>query len=229
LNIINSKKYNKFQRNENKDEKKEPLEKENKTNLNINGISSRTKKSQNQNNSFRPYTAFYKKGSAQEQDSFSIGVDSKQNQSQNQKEEPNKYEKNNNISDKQKNRFAFNKRTKTIPTMDDIVHNLENGSTNIPNINNNYNTNNDPSSKKGALKIVELLKMKKKEENDTRSKTEDRQINKNEEKDEKPKYKHINKNMDSYGAKPVKKIEGEKFKRNIEIVNSLPRKSFRDE
>lgn len=35
--------------------------------------------------------------------------------------------------------------------------------------------------------------------------------------------------MDSYGAKPVKKIEGEKFKRNIEIVNSLPRKSFRDE
>ena len=227
LNIINSKKYNKFQRIENKDEKKESLEKENNGSHNFNGISNRTKKSQNQNKSFRPYTAFYKKGAAPEENSFSIGEDSKQNQTQ--KEESNKYEKNHNISDKQKNRIAFNKRTKTIPTMNDIVQNLENGSNNISNINSNYNTNNDPSSKKGALKIVELLKMKKKEENDTRSKTEERQISKNEEKDEKPKYKHINKNMDSYGDKPIKKIEGENFRRNIEIVNSLPRKSFRDE
>ena len=227
LNIINSKKYNKFQRIENKDEKKEPLEQENNGSHNTNGISNRIKKSQNLNKSFRPYTAFYNKGVAPEENSFLISRDSKQNQIQ--KEETKKNENNNNISDKQKIRIAVNKRTRTIPSMNDIVQNLENGSNNISNINNNYNTNHDPSSKKGALKIVELLKMKKKEENDTRSKTEDRQINKNEEKDEKPKYKHINKNMDSYGAKPVKKIEGEKFKRNIEIVNSLPRKSFRDE
>ena len=38
LNIINSKKYNKFQRNENKDKKKEPLKKENNDNNNINGV-----------------------------------------------------------------------------------------------------------------------------------------------------------------------------------------------
>ena len=38
LNIISSKKYNKFQRNENKDKKKEPLKKENNDNNNINGV-----------------------------------------------------------------------------------------------------------------------------------------------------------------------------------------------
>jgi len=218
LNIINSKKYNKFQRNENKDRKKEPLKKENNDNNNINGvkINNRRKKPQNQNKTFRPYTNFYKKGIAPEENS-SIGVESKQNQIQ--KEESNKYEKNNNISDKQKNRIAFNKRTKTIPTMNEIVSNLENGSNDISNINDKYNTNIVPSSKKGALKIVELLKMKKKEENDSRSKTEERQMSKNEEKDEKPKYKQINRVIDSYNTKPIRKIEG----------NPLPRKSFKDE
>ena len=214
LNIINSKKYNKFQRIENKGEKNEPLEKEKEKNddSNSNGISNRAKKPNNQNKSFRPYTAFYKKGAAHEENSFSIDDDSKQKKSQ--KEDSNKYEKNNNISVKQKNRIGFNKRTKTNPTKNEIIHKLENGSNNISNLNSKYNTNNEPSSKKGALKIVELLKMKKKEENDTRSKTEERQMGKNEEKDERPKYKHINKNMDSYDINPL---------------NSLPRKSFRDE
>ena len=112
MNIINSKKYNKFQRNESKDGKKELLKKENNGNNNINGvkINNRRKKSQNQNKSFRPYTTFYKKGIAPQENSFSIGAESKQNQ--NQKEESNKYENNNNISDKKKNRIAFNKRTK---------------------------------------------------------------------------------------------------------------------
>jgi hypothetical protein len=71
--------------------------------------------------------------------------------------------------------------------------------------------------------------MKKKEETDTRSKTKEKVINNNEEKDEKPKYKHMKKIIESYGSKPVKKIEGESIKQNTEIVNSLPRKSFRDE
>ena len=95
-------------------------------------LTTEEKKPQKQNKTFRPYTNFYKKGIAPEENS-SIDVELKQNQIQ--KEESNKYEKNNNISDKQKNRIAFNKRTKTMPTMNEIFSNLENGSNDISNIN----------------------------------------------------------------------------------------------
>ena len=78
------------------------------------------------------------------------------------------------------------------------------------------------SSKKGALKILELLKMKKKGENENIESTIGNDtINTIE-------SERINKVIDPYNLK-IKKKDFEKVKRDRNLENSLPKKSFRDE
>ena len=225
LNIINSKKYNKFQRKEVKDEQKESEERNNNNdnNSNNNIINNKSKKILNQSKSTRPYATLNKKEEGPESDTFSIRT-SRQNEKDklNNNEEQILCVNNNNLVDKDKSdgneiktqKNKIDKRTKTISTMNDIINNKEKA------INKNSvlkNINNNPSSKKGALKIVELLKMKKREENEnTRAKTQERQIIKNEEKDEKLQYKNITKNI------------VQQNKQNLE-KGSFTRQNFRDE
>ena len=112
--------------------------------------------------------------------------------------------------------------------------------------NSNSNTNNksnkNSSSKKGAFEILELLKAKKKEQNESinRAKSQDKPINKNknDEKkiEEKILYNKRNNNMNNTSDNfNHKKAEGSKTKNNRSNgegkydLSSLPKKVFRDE
>ena len=77
------------------------------------------------------------------------------------------------------------------------------------------------------MKIVELLKMRKKEENESKSKNKKKdEIKLLNEEENMENLK--NKTISSYGYKPKMKIL-EKLKRDRNLENSLPKKSFRDE
>ena len=225
LNIINSKKYNKFQRKEGKDEEKESEEKNNNNRNNSNNdiINNKSKKALNQSKSSRPYTTLNKKEEGSESDTFSIRTSRQNEKDKLYNNEEQIFNDNNNnlinkdkLNDIKKKKNKIDKIAKTIPsTINDIISTKEKG-VNKNSVINNINENNKPSSKKGALKIVELLKMKKREENEnTRARTQERQT-KNEEKNGKVKYKNITKSI-----VPQKK-------QNLEI-DSLARKNLRDE
>mgnify|MGYP002624299527 CR=1 FL=1 len=221
LNIINSKKFNKFQRKEGKDEQKESKEKDNYNNNSNNKIiNNKIKKILNQSQSSRPYNNLYKKETGSESDTFSIRT-SRQNEKGklDYNEEQILYDDNNNLVDKEKlniktQKNKIEKRKKEAPTINDIINNKEKGVNKNSVIN---NKNNNPSSKKGALKIVELLKMKKKEENEnTRAKTQEKQIIDSEENNEKMELKKITKSIISENRQNLKK-------------EALPSKNFREE
>ena len=98
--------------------------------------------------------------------------------------------------------------------------------------NNNILNKDDSNSKKGTFKILELLKMKKKEQNES---IVNKEINnkkfqkfsiKNIKEIKKIKTNH--KIIDSYSYRPKKTII-EKVKKDKNLENSLPKKSFRDE
>ena len=223
LNIINSKKYNKFQRKEGNDEEKESVEKDNNnkdSNNTNNVVNTKLKKILSQSKSLTPYTTLYKQETYLELDYYSIKT-SRENEKdklddniEEQILHDNKINLENkdklNDFQKQKNKISLNKRAKTNSVMSDFIKNQE------KTVSKNQNNNPSSNSKKGALKIVELLKMKKKEENEnSRAKTQEKQI-KNEEKNEKAKFKNISKKIYS------------KNRRNLEI-DSFPLKNRNEE
>ena len=228
LNIINSKKYNRFQRKDNEKEQKESPEKEINNNININQKNQTSK----QNNVVEPYFSSFKKDSRN--NTFSISnskskinkkITPRKNDEENEEEIPNleinlEKEQFHELKSEKKNIIPHNKRTKTSSSINDILNDEKNNS-------NNKENRNNSNSKEGALKIVELLKMQKKGENKSmRAYTQDKSKI-NESKNEKHhKNKNSIRNIDSFGYNL-----GEKYRRdkNIEIVNSLPKKNFRDE
>ena len=86
---------------------------------------------------------------------------------------------------------------------------------------NNKENPNKSFSKKDSMKIIELLKSKKREESISKTKKEDESRNKKED------VKNNVKSINSYGYKSKKGLL-ETLKNN-EVINSLPKKNFRDE
>ena len=212
LSILNSKKFNKFQRKEENDNQKESEEKSNNNNL----INNNSKKVLNQSKSSRPLN---KKEADPEPATFSIRTSRNEKDKLDNNEEQISPDNNNNLEDKgnlNEKEIKAKKNKIDKRKINEIINNKEKG-VNKNSVINNTNKNNNPSSKRGALKIVELLKMKKKEENENaRAKTQERQIIENEEKNEKLKYKNITKNIVPQN------------RQNLE-VGTLERKIFRDE
>ena len=127
------------------------------------------------------------------------------------------------ISSEKKILISHNKRTKTSSSINDIKYDKNNNS------NSKVNWDNT-SSKKGALKILELLKIQKKEQNGKiRSNTQHKQM-RNEPNENNHRNQNIIRNIEPYNFN-LRKKEGEKSRRdrNLEIVNSLPKKNFKNE
>ena len=157
------------------------------------------------------------------------------------KEDYNNVEKDKNKDNKENKEFSYETNKKN--------NENENENSNISNNNNNdkkyEKRNNNSSSKKGAFKILELLKANKKKEqldNLNRAKSQDKssdnyQNEENEKKNEKKDEKNTTNRKgrkDSYNAYQ-KRTEGSKSKNkrnsyDIKLdVNNLPKKIFRDE
>ncbi len=84
------------------------------------------------------------------------------------------------------------------------------------------------SAKKDTMALLELLKMKKRKENESKIKKDNETIN-NEENVINNNNKRVIKRIDSYNYKPKKRIfETFKKNRNIEIVNSFSKKSIKN-
>ena len=165
LNIINSKKYNKFQRkdNEKKEKEKEKIK----------------------------------------------GKESKINDKENPENKDKNINKSNEIGEN-KNKLTTNNRAKTV----------------FNNKKNNKNLNEKDTSKKGALKILELLKMRKKEENNNN--TNSFRSDENDLKniiEMKPNDNTKNKNIDSYAFRPKNRVLG-KVKRDKNFGNTLPKDDY---
>ena len=199
LNIISSKKYNKFQRKYNEKEKEKEnnqQEKSDKENIKI----------ENNNNINNNSNDDKNKGinspvSKKEKETPPIPV-------RDEEKRKNTYNNNN----KQKEPISNNIRMKHIFSAKNL------------NINGR-----SLSAKKDTMALLELLKMKKRKENESKTK-KDNETNNNEENDINNNNKRIIKRIDSYNYKPRKRIfETFKKNRNIEIVNSFSKKSIKND
>ena len=187
LNIINSKKFNKFQRNDNeKQEESNHLEINNRNDIN------------SKDNNFEKYPNSVRNKK----------INTLRSLSQKEEQYENIDKLNEKLTDaKQEKQFETNIKTKITPP-----------------INNSNSRERSPSFKKDAMALLELLKMKKKEENENLKQ-------KNEVKTEPTSNDNRNlvKKINSYNYKPRKReIETFRKDRNLEIVDSFKENNLRD-
>jgi Dullard-like phosphatase family protein len=212
LTILSSKKYNKFQRKEDKkkpkQEKKAKKEKINKDEKDSKSSNSKQTSDNNNNKEEELNTLKSKDNKNNESDEI------KKDNTDNNEKKPTQKENKNRVININENK------TKTTPLLDTL-----------------NNKKRSASSTKSALEILELLKMKKKEDNDKYN-SKDKINSKNK---EPIKYnantntnnsKRIIKKIESYKFKPKKRLV-EKYKKDRdkhnEMINSLPKKSFQEE
>ena len=214
LTILSSKKYNKFQRKEDKkkpkQEKKTKKDKINKDEKDSKSVNNKQINDNNNNNK------------EEEELNTLKSKDNKNNESDEIKKDNTDYNEKKPIQKENKNRVINinENKTKTTPLLDTL-----------------NNKKRSASSTKSALEILELLKMKKKEDND-KFNSKDKINFKNK---EPIKYntntninnsKRIIKKIESYKFKPKKRLV-EKYKKDRdkhnEMLTSLPKKSFREE
>ena len=196
LNIISSKKYNKFQRKYNEEEEENnQQEKNDKENIKIENNNNINNNSNDDKNK-----AINSPMSKKEKEIPPILV-------HDEEKRKNTYK----INNKQKDPISNNIRMNHISSAKNL--NIKGRSL---------------SAKKDTMALLELLKMKKRKENESKTKKDNETIN-NEENMINNNNKRVIKRIDSYNYKPKKRIfETFKKNRNIEIVNSFSKKSIKN-